>query len=98
MADEQLIRYAAPELYQRMMETFSAFHIHPYEVQATLLKKENGYDVTIRFSSDFSQVVTAHFSYEQASHPDEEVNRFFENAANQCRSVLMAEYYKMIKL
>jgi hypothetical protein len=80
-----------------MIESFSAFHIHPYDVQAVLLKKENGYDVTIRFSSDFSQVVTAHFSYEQAAHPDEEVTRFFENAANQCRSVLMAEYYKMIK-
>ena len=98
MVEEKLLRFAAPALYQRMVETFSTYHIHPYDVQATIFKKEDGFDVILRFSNDFSQSVTTFLHNEQAELPDEVVTRFFEEAADKCKSTLIANYFKMIKL
>ncbi|MDQ0197753.1 hypothetical protein [Neobacillus ginsengisoli] len=98
MVEERLLRFAAPELYQRMVETFSTYHLHPYDVQATIFKSEDGFDVTLRFSNDFSKSVTTYFKNEQAAHPDEAVTRFFEEAADKCKSTLIADYFKMIKV
>jgi hypothetical protein len=39
MVEEKLLRFAAPAVYQIMVETYSTYHIHPYDVQATILKK-----------------------------------------------------------
>ncbi|WP_026584383.1 hypothetical protein [Bacillus sp. J33] len=98
LLEERLLRYAAPVLYDRMIETFSSYHIHPYDVSATALKNENGYDVSLRFSTDFSQTFTHYFRFKQVKEPDEEVTRFFEEAAEKCKSSLIADYYKMMKL
>lgn len=98
MVEERLLRFAVPALYQRMVETFSTYHIHPHDVQATIFKNEDGFDVTLRFSNDFSQSVTTYLKNEQAAYPDEDVTRFFEEAADKCKSTLIADYYKMIKL
>ncbi|WP_430540015.1 hypothetical protein [Neobacillus drentensis] len=97
MLKERLLRFAVPALYNRMIEIFAAYHIHPHDVQATVLKNENGYEILVRFTSDFSQLVTKQFSFEQGEVPDEEVTRFFEEAAESCKSFLIADYYKMMK-
>ena len=97
LVEERLLRFAAPELYNRMVEILSTYHLHPYDVHATLLKNENGLDVIVRFTADFSQLVTANFSMEQATHPDEAVTGFFEEAAARCKALLIADYYKMMK-
>jgi methylase of polypeptide subunit release factors len=96
--EDRLLRFAAPQLYKKMVEIFSNHHIHSYDVQASVVKKEDGMDVTLRFSSDFSQFVSAFFSSEQAENPDKEVIQFFEETAEKCKSILIANYYKMIKL
>lgn len=98
LLEEKLLRYAAPALYNRMEEIFSAYHIHPYDVQATILKNEDGLNVTLMFSTDFSQALTKLFSFAQASLPDEEANQFFTEAAEKCKSSLIADYYKLMKL
>lgn len=96
--EEKLLRFAAPVLYKTMAETFSRVNIHPYDIHGTVIKNEDGFDVTLRFSPSFSQFVTTKVSFEQAIHPDEEVIRFFEETAEKCKSQLISDYYKMIKL
>lgn len=98
MIEERLLRYAAPELYKKMLEIFSIHHIHIYDVHAYVQKHENGMEVIVRFSADFSQTVTKKISSEQAENPDLEVTQFFEEAAQKCKTMLIANYYKMIKL
>jgi hypothetical protein len=98
MVEERLLRFAAPALYQRMVDTFSAFHLHPYDVQGTILKNEAVVEVTLRFSGDFSEALTSQFSLEQAENPDDEVTYFFKEAAEKCKSLLIADYFKMMKL
>jgi hypothetical protein len=98
LVKERLLRYAAPALYEQMEETFAEYHIHSYDVHSTAVKSENGIDVTVKFSADFSQSVTARFSFEQMSQPDDDVKRFFQEAAITCKSLLISDYYKMMKL
>lgn len=97
MAEEKLLRFEAPALYNRMVETLSAYHIHPYDVQATALKDERGLDVSLRFSANFSQLLTKRLRFEQAENPDEDVICFFKEAADKCKSSLITNYFKMIK-
>lgn len=98
MIEDRLLRFAAPKLYKNMVEIFSNHHIHSYDVQAYVVEKEHGIDLTLRFSTDFSQFVSIFISSEQAENPDKEVAQFFEEAAEKCKSILIADYYKMIKL
>lgn len=98
MIEERLLRFAAPQLYKKMIEIFSNHHIHSYEVQAYVLKNNNGMTVSLRFSSDFSLSLSTNISCIQAENPDNFVIQFFEEAAEKCKSILIADYYKMIKL
>jgi len=96
--EEKLLRFAAPALYQQMADTFSSYHIHPYDIHGTVKKNESGYEVTLRFSQSFSQAMTTQVSFEQAIVPDADVVQFFAEAAEKCKSLLISNYYKMIKL
>jgi hypothetical protein len=96
--EEKLLRFAAPALHKKMCETFSTYNIHPYDVQGTVVKKEKGFDLTLRFSANYSKSESTHISFEQAANPDEAVVRFFEETAEKCKSMLISDYYKMIKL
>ncbi|MEH7225140.1 hypothetical protein V7112_15120 [Bacillus sp. JJ1566] len=96
--EEKLLRFAAPNLYQKMVDTFFEYNIHSYDIYATVVKQEEGYDLTLRFSQSFSQSVTAFISFEQANDPDEEIASFFKETAEKCKNQLISDYYKMIKL
>ncbi|PHC39089.1 hypothetical protein COF09_22770 [Bacillus toyonensis] len=96
--EKRLLRFELPTLYKQMLGVFEKYHIHPYDIQGTILKKENGYEVILKFSQSFSHVATTFVGFEQAMHPDEEVTHFFEETAMQCKTQLMQDYYRMIKL
>ncbi|MCH1624324.1 hypothetical protein [Fredinandcohnia quinoae] len=95
--EERLLRFAAPALYQRMVETFSKYNIHPYDIHGTMLKNETGYELKLRFSNDFSQSVSTQISVEQAKNPDEKITHFFEETADKCKNQLISDYFKMVK-
>jgi hypothetical protein len=96
--EKKLLRFAAPNLYQVMVDVFSAHHIHPYDIYGSVVKKENGFDVTLRFSQSFSQFVTTFVTFDQARIPDEGIISFFKETAEKCKNQLISDYYKMIKL
>ncbi|WP_442600223.1 hypothetical protein [Neobacillus sp. D3-1R] len=96
--EEKLLRFAAPAIYQKMIEVFSDHNIHSYDVHGTVVKKEDGIEVMLRFSAQFFEEVSIHFSSAQASNPDESMTQFFKETAEKCKSKLISDYYKMIKL
>ena len=95
--EERLLRFSAPNLYEKMVEIFSRYNIHSYDVYSTVIKDEQGYELVLRFSDAFSQSVTKKISFEQAENPDEEMIEFFKDTAEKCKSQLISDYYKMIK-
>lgn len=94
---ERSIRIATPELHKKMIETFEPYHIHPFDVQGTVIKNKNGYDVKLTFTNTFSKSVSAYFNFNQVKSPDEKVTKFFNETAEECKSHLIKNYYKMIK-
>lgn len=98
MAEERILRYAEPTLYKKMIEIFSFYHIHPYDIQATIKKEEKGYELLLKFPNHSTGIKTwLPYNYNQVFHFDEEARKFFEKAADACRSLLMAEYNKTTK-
>ena len=95
--EEISLRIAKPVLYRSMVEIFEKYHIHPYDTQGSITKKENGYDITLKFSNSFSQYATKHINSKQAEDPDDELIQFFEETAEQCKARLISDYYKMVK-
>lgn len=96
--EEKLLRFVAPTLYEKMVEVFAAQNIHSYDIYATVVKQEGGYELSLRFSQSFSQSVTTFISFDQAKDPDEETLVFFKETAEKCKNQLISDYYKMIKL
>ena len=94
----RLLRFSAPVLYQEMVDIFSKVNLHPYDLHATTVKTEKGFEVTIQFSSSFTQSVTTFVSFDQATNPDEETVRFFTEAAEKCKQQLIADYFNRIKV
>lgn len=94
----QSLRFAAPNVYQTMVETFKKFNIHPYDAQGTIIATKEGFDITIKSVTTSSEIAKISISREQAKKPDEKVNNFFEEAAEKCKSQLITDYFKMIKL
>ncbi|MBY0098713.1 hypothetical protein [Mesobacillus maritimus] len=94
----RLLRFSAPALYQEMVDIFSKVNLHPYDLHATTVKTEEGFEVTIQFSSSFTQSVTTFVSFEQASKPDEETAIFFTETADKCKQQLIADYFNRIKV
>lgn len=96
--EEESLRFRAPRLYDRMMEAFSNYNLHPYDAEATITQKEDGMDLSIRLGGSLTDLATIHISPKQAEEPDEEVISFFENAAEECKNLLIKNYFNMIKL
>jgi hypothetical protein len=94
----RLLRFSAPVLYQEMIDIFSKANLHPYDLHATTVKMEEGYEVTIQFSPSFTHSVTTFFRFEQASNPDIETTRFFTETAEKCKQQLIADYFNRIKV
>lgn len=94
---EESLRIAAPNVYRRMIDTFEKYNIHPYDAHGTVIKKQEGLEITLRLSN-FTEIAKSEISFEQAQQPDEELSCFFEQAAEKCKNQLITDYFKMIKL
>ncbi|MFB6466872.1 hypothetical protein ACE38V_08610 [Cytobacillus sp. Hz8] len=95
--EERLLRFASPTLYQKMIEAFSTYHLHPYDVYGTLTKKGDVMVVTLRFSADYTQEETIFLQESQLTYPDEAVEQFFLKVAEKCKSLLVTDYFNMTK-
>lgn len=95
---EQSLRIAAPNVYKKMIETFEKYNIHSYDAQGTVIKTQEGLEITLRLSNHYTKIAQTKISFDQAQQPDEELSYFFEQAAEKCKNQLITDYFKMIKL
>lgn len=96
--EEESLRIAAPNLYNKMLESFSKYNLHPYDTESSVIKNQNGMDITIKLAGSQSMLATTKITAKQANEPDEEVISFFESSAEKCKNLLIKNYFKMIKL
>lgn len=96
--EEESLRIRAPRVYARMIETFSKYNLHPYDAEATVIQNDNGLDISVKLAGSLTNLGSKHISMKQAEEPDDEVNAFFETSAEECKNLLIKNYFKMIKL
>jgi hypothetical protein len=95
---EAMLRFAAPNLYKEMIDVFSRFHIHPFDVHGTISQNKIGdYELSLRFSEEYSKSTTTVLTEEQVKNPDDEVIQFFKETAEKCKNQLISDYFKMVK-
>lgn len=91
------LRFARPELYDRLLTELKTLHIHSFDVQASIIEKEKDAEIILRFGDDFSQSMSETFSYEAIQRINEEVISFFKEATEKSQQAIVADYYKMMK-
>ncbi len=94
---EQLMKLAAPRLYEALEKELEQQHIHPHDIYATVTEAEQGLEIGLRFAQQQGYSTSLVIKWDQIDEPDEATTRFFRQSAQQCKKHLIADYFKMIK-
>lgn len=92
------LRAAEPRLFQLLQAELEAQHIHAYDIEAIGVKKENGVDVTLKYGDDYRHSKTRYFANPLIEKQAPAISQFFKEVGEECQKVLVADYYKMMKL
>ncbi|ASK62637.1 hypothetical protein CFK37_10980 [Virgibacillus phasianinus] len=95
---EQSIRAIAPDLYRYIVNELETIHIHPYDVQANGIKKENGIQLICRFGEEYTHVKSEFFPFEAIGRLDKKLEDFINQLGEECKQSMIADYYKMLKM
>lgn len=98
--DKQVsLRVILPNLYNYMTaELESRFNLHPYDFQVSAMKEVGGYNIIIQFGDGFAHNHTEFFSYETIQKTDSEIDKVIEKIGESCKEVMIADYFKMMKM
>lgn len=94
---EQPLRLSHPNCYQHLLEQFSRFHLHPYDVKASVMAQEGGFLIVLRYGEGLTQSKQQFFKFEALASISEGLTHYYEEVAQLCKKTLIADYYKMIK-
>lgn len=95
---EVSLRIVLPDLYKDIVDKLKEQHIHAYDIQASAVKKENGFEVFIRFGEGFTQKQSQYFTYEAIEKTDQAITNFVEGIGKACKEIMIADYFKMMKM
>lgn len=95
---EWILRAVSPELFEHITAELEKSNIHPNDIQANAIKKDDGLDVTVRFGDNFGQTRSQFFAYADINSNHESINTFANDIAEACREVMIADYFKMMKM
>lgn len=95
---EQPIRMVFPELYDFLNTELEKLHIHSYDYQATIAEKKDGYEIFLRFGEGFTQTLSRFFGYEVIEEKGQDLLDFIQLMGESCKNILVADYFKMMKM
>lgn len=93
------LRFADPACYRLLLEQLEPYHLHAYDMHATLLVDETaGQAVLSLCYGDGPVRRIAEFPLDVLKRQDREIIDFFKEAAKDCKKTLVADYYKLMKV
>ncbi len=95
--EEQPLRLAFPLSYQHLIDQFAQYHLHSYDVKASVIAQVDGFLVLLRYGEGLSQSQQQVFEENELIQVCEELTQFYDEVAHLCKKTLIADYYKMIK-
>lgn len=96
-AEEQPLRLTRPLCYQHLIEQFYLYHLHPFDVKASITAQDGGFVIVLRYGEGLTQSKQHFFEYEALDQLSEGLTHFYEEVAQLCKKTLIADYYQMIK-
>jgi hypothetical protein len=96
-AEEQPLRLTHPACYQHLLEQFATYHLHPYDVKASVTARNEGFVIILRYGEGLTQSKQQFFANEELALLSAELMQFYGEVAQLCQKTLIADYYKMIK-
>ncbi|MEX1029483.1 MAG: hypothetical protein WDZ91_05480 [Paenibacillaceae bacterium] len=72
-------------------------HLHPYDVKASVIAGEGGFLIVLRYGEGLAQSKQQFFDDEALAQLSEQITLFYKEAAELCKKMLIADYYKLIK-
>lgn len=96
--EQRALRAVSPKLFRYISETLEEGNIHPYDIQASSVEKEDGLQVFIQYGDNFTQSKSAYFSYQSIEKLDKEIETFIKEIAEACKQTMIADYFKMMKM
>ncbi|MGM8364955.1 hypothetical protein ACLIBG_05650 [Virgibacillus sp. W0181] len=92
------LRVIDPKLFRYIVNKLNDSHnIHSYDIEALAVKEASGLTITLRYGENYAQSKEAFFSFEIINNRSEELNAFIQEAADECKEVMVADYFKMMK-
>ncbi|MBP1950748.1 hypothetical protein [Virgibacillus litoralis] len=96
---EQFLRVALPDLYSFLMEEVEKhYNIHPYDIQAHVIKDSEQYQLIFYYGDGFAHQKSKSFSHEAVERMGEEMTDFSKELGEACKEVMIADYFKMMKM
>lgn len=93
-----MLRAVSPDLFDKIISELEKYHIHLNDIQANVIKKEDGLEVIVLFGENFNQSKSRFFTNETVENQYEDIQRFAYDIAEACREVMIADYFKMMKM
>ena len=95
----RLLRFAEPACYRLLSEQLALYHLHPFDVHASVRQDDAAgrAEIFIRYG-DGPVVRSAAFAVEALQGPADEIADFFRETAKDCKKTLIGDYYKLMKV
>ena len=90
IVDSTTYRYIIEALYEKQ-------NIHSYDVEILAREEDTGLMIILKFGENFSHSKKAFFQYETLKKLDEDFVKFIDDVTEECKKVMVAEYFKMMK-
>ncbi|HLQ71726.1 MAG TPA: hypothetical protein VK142_07970 [Bacillota bacterium] len=95
---QRMLRAVSPDLFNVIISELEKYNIHLNDIQANVIIKEDGLDVIVLFGEHFNQTKSRFFTHESIESQFEDIQRFAYDIAEACREVMIADYFKMMKM
>lgn len=95
---ERPLRVMLPTFYNYLIMELEKECIHAYDIQANAVESKTGYVIHIFYGQGFTQTSSNFFSHSSIENVDESVKEYIKTIAEKCKQVMIADYFKMMKM
>src|SRR5699024_7820567 len=95
---QRMLRAVSPDLFDEITSELEKYNIHLNDIQANVIKKEDGLEVIVLFGENFNQPRSQFFTNESVEAQYDDIQRFAYDIAEVCKEVMIADYFKMMKM
>lgn len=87
-----------PKLYRYIVEELNERHnIHSYDTEILATKENSGLTLIIKYGQNFAHSKERFIKNKSLKNQEDDFVKFVHEVADECKEVMIAEYFKMVK-